>query len=361
MKKRRPGRFSVAGKKIEIFHQPETAIANRIINTLRNFDEPISRVRILSAYASLNGVDILNSLLEKIFARNRNCDVRVSVGIDRGRTSYYALEKLLQLKGRFTNLKVFIVQDERSGYTFHPKLYCFESPTSSVFFVGSSNLTRAGLNSNYEIATKLTLESSDEGYTDFLGSVDRYFVPITNGIVRELSYELLSSLQKRGALVSKEREPRVASNLGKLFGRGSIEAKSVKVEFSRPPTKKKVPRSEIGLQLTHWDTDPRHSQTQISIYLMRSGFFPNKVGYLRLVFPDGKSRDAMLSHHQFHWRIANGEILDRLRARENDVLIITKLSTQSFRVRKIAASNVTNDLMSRLDQKHGKGKRWGWL
>jgi len=352
--------FLIETEHAELLHQPETCIANRLIQEVTSANPPFTTVRILSAYTSPNGVDILEAILSKVFAKEKSANAYISIGIDRKRTSYGSLDRLLQLKGMFPNLNIYIVHDTRLNYTFHPKVYTFESLTDAFLFVGSSNLTKAGLGSNYEIVAAFSVDlrkSTKTSYFDFVDSIEPYFTPTSGGWVQELTYDLMIALDKEGALAKSpsENKSKSASN---IFGEGTIKAAHANVKFKKSLTKKKVKGPRIALQLTHWDTSPRHYETQVPKDVLRNGFFPKND--LTLVFPDGTERQATLSHYDYHSRIYNKEILDHLNPQEGDILMLTRISPHKFHVRLVKEKNAGN-LINKLTKKSGKGKRWDWL
>jgi HKD family nuclease len=356
-------KFLIETKHVELLHQPETSIANRLLEEVTNANPPFKILRILSAYASMNGVDVLEAILKRLFVKRRLARAFVSIGIDRKRTSYDALNRLLQLKGTFTDLHVYVVHDKRSNYTFHPKMYNFESRSVALILVGSSNLTRAGLASNYEIVTAFTVDlhgSARNGYNDFMKSIKPYFAPALGGWVQELTYDLLLHLNNEGWLTREDVETKRDKSISKIFGRGSVEAAAnTGVNFTRFVSKAKRRAPQIALQLTHWDTDKRHSETQIPEDVLNNGFFPKN--NLTLVFPDGTERKTKLSHYEYHSRIYNKRILDIMRPNEGDVLMITRISSKKFRIRLIRKNKLTTNLLGKMTEKRGKGKRWGWV
>jgi len=363
LKNRNLRKFLIETKHVELLHQPETSIANRLLEEVTNATPPFKTMRILSAYTSLSGVDVLEAILRRIFAKRSSANAYVSVGIDRKRTSYDALNRLLQLKGTFPSLHVYVVHDSRLNYTFHPKVYAFESPSVAVIFVGSSNLTRAGLGSNYEIVTAFSVDLhglAGNSYNDFVKSIQSYFAPTPEGWVQELTYDLLVDLDNEGWLTRGDVEIKRYKSASEIFGRGSIEAAAnTGIKFTGFVLRGKPRDPQVALQLTHWDTDRRHSETQIPEDVLNNGFFPKD--NLTLVFPDGTERQAKLSHYEYHSRIYNKEILDLMSPREGDVLMIARISSKKFRVRLVRKNKVTVGLLGKLSKKRGKGKRWGWV
>ncbi len=363
MSNRNLGNFLIETKNVEILHQPKTNIANRLIHEAANADPAFTKVKILSAYTSLAGVEIFAAVLKKLFLKNKSTEIRISVGIDRKRSSFDALDKLLQLKGMFSGLQIYIVNDNRVNYTFHPKVYVFESPSQARLFIGSSNLTKTGLSSNYEILTTFSVElqnCANDSYNNFISSIESYFNSTAKGWVKELTYDLLMELDKGGLLERRVSKSKIDKSSSKLFGRGQTKAIKTKVKFSSPVLKKRRSKNpQVALQLTKWDTDPRHSETQIPKDVLNNAFFPKN--NLTLIFPNRTKKQAKLSHYTYHSRIYNKEILDYFNPQEGDVLIITRISQSKFSIQLVKKNKIRPGLLNKLNKRKGKGKKWGWL
>lgn len=107
------------------------------------------RLRLAVAWARLEGAAWLSTV-----ARQR-LSVSAIVGInERGTT----VEALLHLHETCGELGVFF---KHRSQTFHPKAYCVDNggrpPSRATLFVGSSNLTRGGLLTNFEASLVATL------------------------------------------------------------------------------------------------------------------------------------------------------------------------------------------------------------
>ena len=262
----------------------------------------------------------------------------------------------------FPNLQIYIVNDKRVNYTFHPKVYLFESSSYALLFIVSNNLTKTGLSSNYEISATFRVELQNgvsASYTNFIHSIDPYFNSTPKGYVKELNYDLLMDLDKNGFLQHSINKRNVSKSSSKLFGKGQTTAIKTKIRFSKPVPKISVKKPQVGLQLTKWDTDRRHSETQIPKDVLNNGFFPKD--QLTLVFPNKAKKQAKLSHYTYHSRIYNKEILDYFKPKEGDVLKITRISKSKFGVKLVRKNKIGTGLLSKLNMKKGKGKKWGWL
>lgn len=95
------------------------------------------------AYARLSGVDALyDAILDFCKSGGTVC---AAVGIDQKSTSYEALMAILGFSE-----KLYILHNGSPGTTFHPKLYLLSGAEHARLYVGSGNLTHAGLYTNYE-------------------------------------------------------------------------------------------------------------------------------------------------------------------------------------------------------------------
>ena len=69
---------------------------------------------------------------------------------------------LLDLEDEWTHITTHVFHDKNPACTFHPKVYLFTNSNNARLFVGSNNMTRAGLGTNIEAALGVTGALSDE-------------------------------------------------------------------------------------------------------------------------------------------------------------------------------------------------------
>lgn len=80
--------------------------------------------------------------------------IRATVGLDFGSTTYEGLSSLLDLGVGQANITTHVFHDENPACTFHPKVFIFSTVDQARLFVGSNNMTGAGLNTNVEAALR---------------------------------------------------------------------------------------------------------------------------------------------------------------------------------------------------------------
>jgi HKD family nuclease len=200
----RPGSFSQACSKsrrplswapmADILEQPHgRRLGDYLIEQLA--EKRWSRFRAAIAFVKESGVAQIERPLED-FARH--AEVLVSVGVALGGTSIEGLRRLNAAAGAAGGIWVF----HNEGYgTFHPKTYLFSDEQHASLVVGSGNLTRGGLFSNYEASLELDLDlnraEDRRVYEDVNRALDRW-KDEESGLARRLTDELVRDLIQEG-------------------------------------------------------------------------------------------------------------------------------------------------------------------
>lgn len=130
------------------------AFAECLIDELHT-DTSSRRLSLYFYAITRNGWDRIRPALGAWRNRQARQAVRVYCGTDHCATEPSALEAILREPGT----RGFLVRPGRS--TFHPKAVVLEGSAGAVCYVGSNNLTGAGLDSNYELAARVTLSPQD--------------------------------------------------------------------------------------------------------------------------------------------------------------------------------------------------------
>ena len=125
---------------------PQYCDSSPFVNVLQKELAQAERVDIASAWARASGVGLLWKALTDLLERGGG--VRAVIGLDLENTSIEGLEMLLKLQGQ---VELWVRHNEAST-TYHPKLYAFETATHARVYVGSNNLTGAGLSANEELS-----------------------------------------------------------------------------------------------------------------------------------------------------------------------------------------------------------------
>lgn len=104
------------------------------------------------AWAKRSGLSRIGPALQEFRARGGRAEV--IVGIDEGGATKEGLELARQL---FDEVLVF---HDPGNRTFHPKLYVVEGQDRALALVGSGNLTKGGMFTNYEVGLLLELDTA---------------------------------------------------------------------------------------------------------------------------------------------------------------------------------------------------------
>ena len=174
-------------------------------------------VSLAVAYLHSGAIDVVGRHLSRVLQHDGRTDVVVGIQNSSGR----ALRGLAAIIGA-SNLSVYW---QRGQGNFHPKLYLVANDTNLDtasqldVFVGSSNLTGAGLKYNLEINVhfKLTRPADSREMTDWKSRWTR--IRSLPGI-HPYSDQLITDLEQRGAF----NQSRAATNLEDLFPASSITA-----------------------------------------------------------------------------------------------------------------------------------------
>ena len=119
------------------------------------------------AWAKRSGLSRLAPPLEAFRARGGTSEL--VIGVDEGGATVEGLQLAISLFDQ-----AFIFHDPGTR-TFHPKLYVVESDSRATAIVGSGNLTRGGLYTNYECSLVLELDRADEDDDGFLADLRAYY------------------------------------------------------------------------------------------------------------------------------------------------------------------------------------------
>jgi hypothetical protein len=162
-------------------------------------DESLTRLWVATAWAKRSG---LNRIWRPCLAfRERGGESEVIVGIDEGAATKEGLEACLRIFDR-----TWILKDE-GGRIFHPKLFALEGAGRARIVVGSGNMTRGGLFTNFEAAVLIDATESQAEWA-LRDSIRTYFERLLEleGCVKPLEEELIGRLVAEGRVVSEAQQ-----------------------------------------------------------------------------------------------------------------------------------------------------------
>ncbi len=138
------------------------------VQILSNLNYPISKVineglrnsldtHIAVAFLKYSGVEVIQDAL--IDSLEKGAEFEIIVGLDFKTTDSKSIRFLLDLNKTYKKLKFYCYGDKENNKTdivFHPKIYMFDNGREKTSIIGSTNLTRGGLESNFEVNTIFT-------------------------------------------------------------------------------------------------------------------------------------------------------------------------------------------------------------
>lgn len=223
-----------------IIYQPiHDYLGNILIEKLTNREITFDNLYIIVAFAKKSGVSKIQQALT-IFRRNGG-KIKVVVGIDSKGTTIEGLELLYNLCD-----EVYVFHDNNPLQNFHPKIYILEKEGEyAEIYIGSSNLTRGGLFSNYEgnIGIILDLGKNDEKeiFDEFIQLFNYYSnINDEHNRCKQVNNELITQLEDLGYLDSEiiqqsiRTTPRIESEeqlrleeFTHIFGSASFEIEEI--------------------------------------------------------------------------------------------------------------------------------------
>lgn len=109
-------------------------------------------VKMAVAFLKYSGVKVIDKALNTCLTNSGN--IEIIAGLDFKTTDPQAMHYFIQLQKQVPNLKFYCYGDKgenKTNVVFHPKIYLFSKGQETTGIVGSTNLTRGGLLSNFEV------------------------------------------------------------------------------------------------------------------------------------------------------------------------------------------------------------------
>lgn len=188
----------------------------------RLVDGSCARMQIAVAFVQVSGIVRLETALRHYLEKGGTA--RFVVGVDRNGTSYDGLRQLLSVVGANGEVWVLHNPNRREQPIFHPKTYLFESDDRAEVMIGSNNLTKGGLFTNYEasIALSLRADQPEEAslWAELRSAFDEWCA--ASPICLRLDDSILSTLLAEG-LVQTEANTRISQTVA---GRGASDVNS---------------------------------------------------------------------------------------------------------------------------------------
>lgn len=170
-----------------------------------------SRVRMATAFLKSSGWGLVKDDVADLLARRGSLEVLF--GLDFRLTEPNAVQSLMELSSRFPTVGFFAFSDSLSDDvpTFHPKLYIGDSGDGFArAMVGSSNLTRGGMESNLEANLLIEGRAAESPIADLVSLYDRFrnrdtvFVPDPGYLA--IYAEVFQRVRKRGREALRETQ-----------------------------------------------------------------------------------------------------------------------------------------------------------
>lgn len=135
------------------------------VQILSNLNYPIGKIinqelqnsfdtQIAVAFLKYSGVKAIEESL--LTSLDKGAHFELIAGLDFKTTDPKAMKFFIDLKNKYPFVNFFCYGDKgenRNDVIFHPKIYLFRNKKETISIVGSTNLTKGGLMSNFEVNT----------------------------------------------------------------------------------------------------------------------------------------------------------------------------------------------------------------
>jgi len=133
------------------------------IQLLSNLNYPIGNIinqelqnansaKMAVAFLKYSGVQVIEQAINNCLKNNGS--IEIIAGLDFKTTGLQSMHYFIQLQKQTSNLKFYCYGDKEENKTdvvFHPKIYLFQKGRETTGIVGSTNLTRGSLLTNFEV------------------------------------------------------------------------------------------------------------------------------------------------------------------------------------------------------------------
>jgi len=133
---------------IQILSNLNYSIGNIINQELQS----VNSAKIAVGFLKYSGVKVIEKALDSFLKNNGN--IEIIAGLDFKTTDPQSMHYFIRLQKQVSGLKFYCYGDKKENKTnvvFHPKIYLFEKGRETTGIVGSTNLTRGGLLTNFEV------------------------------------------------------------------------------------------------------------------------------------------------------------------------------------------------------------------
>lgn len=261
------------GIAMTLFLQPQKPLGYAVIEELNC--EDLKHIDIAVAWVRASGLVQLEAGITG--AIERGAKLRLVVGIDADNTSIEGLEGLLNIakQGKEGQVRLGVRHNE-AGPLFHPKLYAFRTDKETRAYIGSNNLTQAGLFRNDELSVRV-VEARKGQLEEQIDATMNQFTDAKSNLNRVLDLDLLKELIEKGYIFKEARLLSVSR--GKIRGQARKKP-AFGYAYRKPPTPPKpaavsvvpeVPEPIVKVSTPDWQAVylrvrfARGTQTQLPV------------------------------------------------------------------------------------------------
>lgn len=123
-------------------------------NIVKQEMQSANNVQIAVAFLKYTGIKVIEKSMKQCL--DNGGSLELIAGLDFKTTDSKSLQYFINLKKEYSKVNFYCFGDRKENKTnivFHPKIYLFEKQKETTGIVGSANMTRGGLMTNFEVNT----------------------------------------------------------------------------------------------------------------------------------------------------------------------------------------------------------------
>lgn len=123
-------------------------------NIVKQEIQSANNVQIAVAFLKYTGIKVIEKSMRQCL--DNGGSLELIAGLDFKTTDSKSLQYFINLKKEYSKVNFYCFGDRKDNKTnivFHPKIYLFEKQKETTGIVGSANMTRGGLMTNFEVNT----------------------------------------------------------------------------------------------------------------------------------------------------------------------------------------------------------------
>lgn len=199
----------------------------KLVDELNSIISKSSQIRMAIAFAKIAGYNLIKESLESFIKEDKK--ITLLIGLDFRTTDPLILHELFEFTDKKPSFEMYCLTGNQNKIaTYHPKIYLFNHlGDNTTAIVGSSNLTKGGLDTNVEINLEIFSDFKNKVFDDLVDAFQQMMVYVTRVKPnREYidDYEQLYKAAKKKQKIASHPKYKELKELEKILPKPKIAA-----------------------------------------------------------------------------------------------------------------------------------------